>query len=190
MLFNKAWFQTINPAKIISGFCKVGVCPFDSTAIKPCTDTFDVSDEIPSTSTSGQSHHNDNIPCPRETENVEGSPQYNYLDVDVELFERRSDNRYDIYDDRLYQEFIIYIGNSCLYVAWLRHEHPDNLPDPLHLPNPTIEESLEIDDQVASDLVGTSAEAVTRSSLDSSSESGSLSSSLSSTRQLISELKD
>jgi len=32
-LFSKARFQIINLATVISGFCKVGVCPFDSTAI-------------------------------------------------------------------------------------------------------------------------------------------------------------
>ena len=57
---------------------------------------------------------------------------------------------------------------------------------PLHLPNPATEESLQIDDQVASDLVSTSTEAATGLSLDSSSGSESLSSSLSSTRQLLS----
>jgi len=33
-LFNKAWFLAIQPHTIVSGFGKVGVYPFDSTAIK------------------------------------------------------------------------------------------------------------------------------------------------------------
>ena len=49
---------------------------FDCTAIKPYTDRCDLSDEIPSTSASGQSHHNDiSISCPGEAENVDGNPQ-------------------------------------------------------------------------------------------------------------------
>jgi len=104
-LSSKAWFQTINPATLISGFRKVGVCPFDSTAIKPYTDTcdHDVSDVTPSTSSSGLSHHIDDCtPCLGGAENAEGgmqSPRHNYLDADVELFQRRFDNGYNIYDD-------------------------------------------------------------------------------------------
>jgi len=96
------------------------VCPFDSTAIKPYTDTCDhgLSNVIPSTSSSDPSHHNDDCtPCLGGVENAEGgiqSPWYNYLDVDVELFQ-------SIYDDP--------------------HEHPDSLSDLLHLVNPTAEES-------------------------------------------------
>jgi len=72
------------------------------------------------------------------------------LDADVEL---RFDNGYNINDDPL-------------YVVWLRHEHP---AWPIA---PTAEESAQINDQVASDLISTSAEAA---SVDSSSGSESLS---------------
>ena len=34
-LLNKAWFKPINSATIISGFRKMGVCPFNATAIQP-----------------------------------------------------------------------------------------------------------------------------------------------------------
>ena len=34
-LFSKAWYLTIRPDIIVSGFRKVGVCPFDSLAVKP-----------------------------------------------------------------------------------------------------------------------------------------------------------
>ena len=59
-LFSQAWFQTINPATIISGFRKVGVCPFNATAIKLYTDVGDASDEIPSSSSGRSFHHDDN----------------------------------------------------------------------------------------------------------------------------------
>jgi len=60
-LFNATWFQTINPAAIISGFCKVGVCPFNAGAIKPHSDVDDASGENPSsgTSASGPSRDDD-----------------------------------------------------------------------------------------------------------------------------------
>ena len=89
------------------------------------------------------------------------------MDADHELFQRRFDNGYNIYDDPL-------------YITWLRHEHPDNLTDPLHLVNPTAEEA-QINDQIASDLMNTSAEVASGSNLDSSSGSKSLSLSLSTT---------
>ena len=33
-LFRQAWYKTISPDLIVAGFRKVGVCPFDRTAIK------------------------------------------------------------------------------------------------------------------------------------------------------------
>jgi len=38
-LLNQTWFKAINPATVISGFCKVDVCPFNATAIQPYSDT-------------------------------------------------------------------------------------------------------------------------------------------------------
>jgi len=113
--------------------------------------------------------------CPGGAENAEGgmqSPRHNYFDADVELFQRRFNNGYNVYDDPL-------------YVAWLRYEHPDSLPDPLHLVNPTAEEA-QINNPVASDLMNTLAEVASGSNLDSSSGSESLSWSLSTTRNFIS----
>ena len=33
-LFRKAWYKIISPELIIAGFCRVGICPFDLTAIQ------------------------------------------------------------------------------------------------------------------------------------------------------------
>ena len=52
-LFNAACFQTIIPTTIISGFQKVGVCPFNAGAIK---DVDNVPDENPPSSTSMGGH--------------------------------------------------------------------------------------------------------------------------------------
>ena len=42
-LLHEAWFKAINPATIIAGFRKVGVCPFNPSAIQPYSDA--LSDE-------------------------------------------------------------------------------------------------------------------------------------------------
>ena len=33
-IFNRAWMKACSPSKIVSGFRKTGVCPFDPSAIK------------------------------------------------------------------------------------------------------------------------------------------------------------
>jgi len=51
--FHSLSLRPVNPLTIISGFCKVGVCPFNATAIKPYTDVGDASDKIPLSSSGG-----------------------------------------------------------------------------------------------------------------------------------------
>ena len=80
----------------MSGFRKVGACPFNVGAIKPYKDVDNVPDENPSSSisTGGPSHDNyTSIPTgmDKDVEGVEQSQQY-----DVELFQQRFDNGYDI----------------------------------------------------------------------------------------------
>ena len=45
-LLNKAWFKAINPATIILGFRKVGVCPFN--VIQPYSDALSDENSFPS----------------------------------------------------------------------------------------------------------------------------------------------
>ena len=113
------WFQTINPATIISGFRKVGVCPFNATTTKPYIDVGDASDEIPSSSSGGSFNHDDNGIPNQYLGNVEGLVHHDE-DARIKLFQWRFNNGYDIYDDPL-------------YLDWLRQEHPDSLPAPEHL---------------------------------------------------------
>jgi len=104
----------------------------------------------------------------KDVEDVQQSQQY-----DVELFQKRFDNGYDIYDDQL-------------YVDWLRQEHPDCLPGSAHLDvhvheHPDLPESgLPVNQEVATDTPETLP--ASESTLEGSSSS--LSSSLSSTKQL------
>jgi len=178
-LFNAAWFQTINPTTTISGFRKVGVCPLNAGAIKPYKDIDIVPDENPSSSTStGGPSRDDYTSVPtgmdKDVEGVEQSQQY-----DVELFQKRFDNGYDIYDDQL-------------YVDWLRQEHPDCLPGSAH-PDVHVHERLDLPESqlpVNQEAANDTPETLPASESTLEGSSSSLSSSLSSTRQLISELKE
>ncbi|XP_065896215.1 ras guanine nucleotide exchange factor glfB-like [Dysidea avara] len=124
-LFNKAWFLSIQPHTIVSGFRKVGVYPFNSTAIKPY-DNSSISNKIPeatpvmmpavtqpnersSVSQDGFSEHN-------LEESGPGLSPVSYSEEQIELFQRRYDNGYNIYDDQM-------------YVSWLQQQHPDDLPE-------------------------------------------------------------
>ena len=123
-LFNKAWFLSIQPHTIVSGFRKVGVYPFNSTAIKPY-DNSSISNKIPeatpvmmtqpnersSVSQDGFSEHN-------LEESGPGLSPVSYSEEQIELFQRRYDNGYNIYDDQM-------------YVSWLQQQHPDDLPENL-----------------------------------------------------------
>ena len=122
-LFNKAWFLSIQPHTIVSRFRKVGVHPFNSTAIKPY-DNSSISNKIPeatpvmmpvvtqpnersSVSQDGFSEHN-------LEESGPGLSPVSYSEEQIELFQRRYDNDYNIYDDQI-------------YVSWLQQQHPDDL---------------------------------------------------------------
>jgi len=109
----------------------------------------------------------------KDVEGVEQSQQY-----DVELFQKRFDNGYDIYDDQM-------------YVDWLRQEHPDCLQDLAH-PDVHVHKRLDLPESGLpvnqEQLMIPETLPASESTLEGSSSSLSLS--LSSTRQLISELKE
>ena len=126
-LFNKAWFLSIQPHTIVSGFRKVDVYPFNSTAIKPY-DNSSISNKIPeatpvmmpavtqpnehsSVSRDGFSEHS-------LEESGPGLSPVSYSEGQIKLFQRRYDNGYNIYDDQM-------------YVSWLQQQHPDDFPENL-----------------------------------------------------------
>ena len=105
----------------------MGVYPFNSTAIKPY-DNSSISNKIPeatpvmmpavtqpnersSVSQDGFSEHN-------LEESGPGLSPVSYSEEQIELFQRRYDNGYNIYDDQM-------------YVSWLQQQHPDDLPENL-----------------------------------------------------------
>jgi len=126
-LFNKAWFISIQPSTIMSGYRKVGVYPFDPTAIKPY-ESSNITALNPNeciTESTAQDKFESGL------EQKDPVPSAASLSEDqVKLFQRRFDNGYDIYDDPV-------------YVEWLRQQHPDVLPENLLLTSTsTIDLSL------------------------------------------------
>ena len=100
---------------IISGFRKVGVCPFNASAIQPYSDA--LSDE------NFYSSSNETI-CEesfteKDAEVVENENfslrQCVFTEEEICLFQNRFENGY----------------HKNQYVDWLRQEHPDSLPNGL-----------------------------------------------------------
>ena len=99
-LFNKAWFLAIQPSTIVFGFRKVGVYPFDPAAIKP----YETS-KAPTVKTPSES-----LPNESEESRIESghgpSATAPLSEEQIILFERRYENGYAIYEDRLYVEWL------------------------------------------------------------------------------------
>ena len=112
-LFSEAWYKAACPQNLIAGFKKAGVCPFDSNAIKlppllPATED-DLTDDL-SPASSLTHVVEDGTPVP-------DSHNDHIFSLDqVELFQRRYDNGYDVYQD-------------ADYVHWLIENHFDDVPD-------------------------------------------------------------
>ena len=113
-LFAKAWYLTIRPDLIVSGFRKVGVCPFDSSAIKPYTSTLEASK---STTMKDQLSPS----SPKETADIpECKSSKQFTQQQILLYECRYENGYDLYDPD--------------YFEWLRQVHPDSSKVPITSP--------------------------------------------------------
>ena len=115
--------MAIQPSTIVSGFRKVGVYPFDLTAIKPSN-----------SESTAVTKPSDFITTSTPQHKFESSQVKSYIpsaisfsEDQINLFERRYDNGYDIYDDQM-------------YVAWLQQQHPDDLPVELSLASTSAED--------------------------------------------------
>ena len=131
-LFAKAWYQTIKPETIVSGFRRVGVCPYNSDAIRPYSSSVDSEMEKPN------EEQGDHRPVAEEhSSTLSTTDLENITDDDVpnsdhrtqkftleqiSLFGSRYKNKYDLYSD-------------SSYVAWLQLEHPNSLPHDLLTPD-------------------------------------------------------
>ena len=137
-LLHETWFKAINPATIIAGFRKVGVCPFNPSAIQPYSDA--LSDE--NSFSSSNETISDQSFIEKDTEVVENEKfsmrQSVFTEEDVCLFRNRFENGYDLYHDNR-------------YVDWLRQEHPDSLPDGL-VNNKQIDTSVTLHSSTMTDM--------------------------------------
>ena len=122
-LFCKAWYKAISPELIVAGFRKVGICPFDRTAIQAVsldecragTDpTQDVDeDQFPDQSKESNEQTADNAIEDQIGENLDISRPF--TELEEELFQTRFENGYDLFIDPN-------------YISWLQLNHPESLP--------------------------------------------------------------
>ena len=129
-LLRQAWYKAINPEVITAGFHKVGVCPFNRTAIKCMgsgdNETLDneqgdegnLSDDNPSNHEEGR--FNDCLgDLDLEEDLGQSFDQYSqFTPLEEELFKTRYENGYDLFIDPI-------------YVSWLAVNHPEALPEDL-----------------------------------------------------------
>ena len=123
-LFNEAWTKACKPSSVIAGFKKTGICPLDPNAIKIIPAFGEVShlqggngqqDPLKSTS----SHQTDLENSSMDTLSSSNDCLSSQLSKEqLELFERRYENGYDVYEEED-------------YVTWLQIHHPASLPDDL-----------------------------------------------------------
>ena len=218
-LLHKAWFRSIQPETIKSGFRKAGIYPFDATAIKPLASSQTTENDqcMPSTSGNDQptssTSRNDQATSStsgnnQPTSSTSGNNQItvsekehscssgttfedstiSFTEDQITLFERRYNNGYNLYHDKV-------------YVAWLQQEHPECLPkDPDICP---VMENTNTDNISQSDNSLAEVQSLSENSCQSSVQESSgtspmdvqaptksLSVSLSQTRSLLSELSE
>ena len=123
-LLNKAWFQSIQPETINSGFCKAGIYPFDATAIKPITAS--------QVMVSAKDHTSIDTATQEAVEKLDESSSSSRTSCNENIF---------FTEDQaiLFQKGMTMIINcimmAYIYVAWLQQEHPECLPDDIVIPD-------------------------------------------------------
>ena len=122
-LFRQAWYKTISPGLIVAGFHKVGVCPFNRTAIQAVSldecragvdPTQDVEEDYQNEDSNEQTA--DSAIEDQIGENLVLSRPF--TELEEELFQTRYKNGYDLFIDPN-------------YVSWLQLHHPESLPEHL-----------------------------------------------------------
>lgn len=104
-VFAEAWLKALTPVNIVSGFRKCGIYPFNRDAI-PVSDEQDES-EPPA------NEELDSSPVNAESTRTT-SPLVNFTDDQIDLFTRRLEEGYDLFDPQ--------------YVQWLKLNHPLAVP--------------------------------------------------------------
>ena len=140
-LFSQAWLTAVNPANIIGGFKRSGVCPYDPTAVCITGSRSDVQiQSSPGDSTGSDSSFSVGDNSSNQAKGLDGSdganvdettnntdhladggghdPNESHPLVDsftpkqLELFQQRFEEGYNIFHDKD-------------YVCWLKHYHPE-----------------------------------------------------------------
>ena len=121
-LFSKAWLKTCLPEIICSGFKKAGIIPFNPEALMNRCPGSDGSVEVRRNVPHFTSHNADDYSSGDEAEKARSSAdsssaenELSFSNEKEELFRRRFDEGYDVYDDNE-------------YILWLRSHHPNALP--------------------------------------------------------------
>ena len=109
-LFSQAWMKSVLPESIIHGFKKCGVHPFNPSAIA-----------VPQSSKPGN-----DVSSNLETATSLSNP---FTREQLDLFERRWEEEYDIFED-------------SEYIRWLKLNHPELLPSELLNDNRSFKEDL------------------------------------------------
>ena len=130
-LFRQAWYKAIKPEVIVAGFRKAGICPLDRTAIKPgSSESYSTTTEDEDSPTDSEEHHS--VSDEESFEQPGDNEVEVFTDLEMELFQTRFDNGYDLFIDPK-------------YVSWLLQYHPESLPNEVRDFNYEFDEDMEID---------------------------------------------
>ena len=126
-LFSEAWMKACKPSNIVSGFRKTGICPLNPAAIKITGLLLSGSDSDDSNS---DAKHGDRSQS-RDQTNKDTDSDSSLADAtrspDDSLILQFSAEQLDLFEKRYENGYNIYVEQD--YVSWLQLYHPVSLPD-------------------------------------------------------------
>ena len=133
-LLNKAWMLTMTPSNICSGFKKCGIYPFNPNAIKcDLVASSDVNND-------GCGGENDDAGSASDGDEGDNLPNESEFSADkVELFQRRHEEGYDLYDP----EYIRWL--ELHHPADVQHNHSNLVPKPTSTSNSLIDSFRDVE---------------------------------------------
>ena len=142
-LFHQAWYKTISPELIAAGFRKVGVCPYDRTAIKVvsldnCRAGVDTTQDADEEQLSHQDEDcSEQLAVLLKMKLVRSLISRPFSELEEELFQTRYENGYDLFIDPN-------------YVSWLQLHHPESLPE--HVSTDLNQDNVDLDNDLHMDM--------------------------------------
>ena len=144
--FQDSSAKTICPELIVAGFRRVGICPFDRTAIQAvsldeCRAGVDPGANEEDLPNEGFSEHLDDNPVEEQTGmDLDLDLSRPFTEFEEELFKTRYENGYDLFIDPN-------------YVSWLQLHHPEALPEHIHgSATSNHDETMELEECLHADL--------------------------------------